>query len=168
MRLYIILIAILICLLLLFNSYYWQIIPLCSITIWLLVDKLFISDKNNKKKMSNLFWGVSIPVFILGTFVALTLIPIFNISKPKGSYSLGTKYFTLRDSSRNDMIFKGSSDIREIYTQVWYPAKLKGSEKRDIYIPGAKKFSKIFATSQGIFWFPFVLNHLGKRGRTLT
>ena len=60
------------------------------------------------------------------------------------------------------MIFKGSSDIREIYTQVWYPAKLKGSEKRDIYIPGAKKFSKIFATSQGISWFPFVLNHLGK------
>jgi len=112
--------------------------------------------------MSNLFWGISIPVVILGTFITLTFIPLFNIPNPEGSYSLGTMYFTLRDSSRNDTISKVSSGIREIHTQVWYPAKLKGSEKRDIYIPSAKKFSKIFATSQGIFWFPFVLNHLGK------
>lgn len=144
------------------NSYYWQIIPLGLLLICFCAYAIFYRKGIIKRKLTNRFWIVNSSIVLLMTVLIFFLLPFFNLPKPKGKYEIGTKYFTLDDSSRTDLFSNDSTNIRRLYSQIWYPAQIIGDVKQEMYIPNAKKFSKVFAKSQGIPWIPFILNHLGR------
>ncbi|MFC2086115.1 hypothetical protein ACFLQ9_00180 [Bacteroidota bacterium] len=112
------------------------------------------------KRLTKKFWIFSFIIVLSGTILVYNLIPFFQLPKPSGSNFIGTKYFTLYDSTRKDIFSNDTSKFREIYSQVWYPAKINAMDKPEKYIPEAKTYSKLFAKSQGFIWIPFILNHL--------
>lgn len=153
---------ILLCFLLMINSQLWQIIPLSFLLVALVVDRLLLMKSIKIKRLSKQFWIFSSLIVLSGTIFVYNLIPFFQLPSPSGLNSIGTKYFTLTDSTRKDLFSDDTSKFREIYTQVWYPAKINIEDKPEKYIPDAKTYSKLFAKSQGFSRIPFILNHLGR------
>jgi predicted dienelactone hydrolase len=148
-------------LLVIFNSYNWQFIPISFYIIWFFLSKLpLINSKNNR--ISNKFWIFSFTSVLFGTLIILFLFPFVKLPEPTGSFKVGTNYLVLNDSSRINADTSSKTSVREIYSQIWYPANLSGNEDKDIYIPDAILFSRLLTKSQNISWLPFLLNHLGK------
>ncbi|MBI9067595.1 MAG: hypothetical protein JEZ09_09910 [Salinivirgaceae bacterium] len=162
MRILFILIFILVCWLLMVNSVYWQIIPLAVLLIFFSAYAILYRKGIFKQKLTNRFWIINSSLVLLMTILIYFLLPFFNLPIPTGKYEIGTKYFTIDDTSRIDLFSNDSPNIRRLHCQIWYPAKIAGDVKPEMYIPEAKKFSKIFAKSQSTPCAPFILNHLGR------
>ncbi len=161
MRLIFVLIYISICLLIMAHSYYWQLIPLALLSVSFAISILFLRKTVVFKKLSKAFWVSSFGLVLIGTIGILVLLPFFNLPKPSGSFSIGTQYITLTDTSRIDDLSEGANEYREIHSQIWYPATDLYNVKPERYIPDAKVYSKLFAKTQGIPFASFILNHLG-------
>ena len=50
------------------------------------------------------------------------IIPLNDLPKPDGKYTVGTKLFYWEDSSRDEIFTKDIIDTRKIVVQIWYPA----------------------------------------------
>ena len=79
------------------------------------------------KKSFKLLAGVFIVLIliaVLGHSVIIPkLMPISDLPKPSGGYSVGTKIFEWTDESRDEWFTKEKDDKRRIVVQVWYPSK---------------------------------------------
>ena len=102
----------------------WQFLP-----ILYSLPLLYIFHKLNKTSFVA-FQSFFIGLLLLVGFVLSTLVPVFNLPKPNGSYHVGTETFHWIDSTRNELFtIEDTTDYREIIVQVWYPSK--GDKRTD-------------------------------------
>jgi hypothetical protein len=66
-----------------------------------------------------------------------TVLPVFRLPQPSGSYAIGTVTYRWVDRSRAEIFTHRSDDRRELVVQVWYPARPEGPVDRAPYVPDA-------------------------------
>lgn len=107
--------------------------------------------------------GVVMAAVVLGSWtLSVTLsifLPLFELPRPTGPYTIGTRFLTVVDSTRAETLTVNDDDYRTLYIQVWYPARDGG--RRAPYWRDTWKASSIAAASQGLGMLPFLWSHLG-------
>ncbi|WP_405608339.1 alpha/beta hydrolase family protein [Polaribacter sp. Asnod1-A03] len=140
-----------------FEGFRWQMIPiyilLCIISFW--IYKEYLIFKGNWIKKSLTILGIT-TLMVLG-YVLPTILPIFELPKPTGKYSIGSQYIHLK-TDREETITKNPTDKRELMIKVWYPANIK-NEKKEPYLNDGDRVS--FASKYGLPKSTFdYLNHI--------
>ncbi len=73
--------------------------------------------------------------FIIGLILIITsafytlMMPIIELPAPIGGHIVGSTSFTMTDASRLEIHSDISSDPRELFVEVWYPADLEGVQE---------------------------------------
>ena len=63
------------------------------------------------------------------TFIASRAVPLNDIKKPTGIFTVGTKIFEWVDDDRDEWFTDDENDKRKLVVQVWYPSNEKGKTK---------------------------------------
>lgn len=136
----------------------WQLYPL-----YLLGAIYFILVLFNYFKvlaLSPLFtkWIIGTGFFLIGISIILLLVfPKEKLPLPSGSFQVGTRFFELEDSSRNEVYSNNKNDKRKLKYGVWYPAdKIKGYKKSK-WIQDGLALTRQLASSMHML--PFMLDH---------
>lgn len=138
----------------------WQMIPAYFLT-GILAWRVRVVDVTHSVRLSFIrivgYMGLLIMI-ILG-WALPSLLPVFTLPEPQGSYEVGTEYrYVLTD--RDEHITEDPTDKRELLYKIWYPSEVAGAEK-DEYLDYAGRSG--FATKYGLP--PNALNYL-KRVKT--
>lgn len=92
---------------------------------------------------------------VLG-FAVCVLFPVRFLPAPTGPFALGTRVFTVVDTTRAEVFTPARGEPRVLPAQIWYPAE-PSSGSRDPYVRDAGTF-------RGLLWYAgapqFVLDHL--------
>jgi dienelactone hydrolase len=101
--------------------------------------------------------GIS-AIFILVITTALgSILPVFDLPEPTGSYLVGTTTFMLEDINREEIITVDPDDHRTLMVRAWYPSDDLKSD--DIQMDYMHPFeAEYFAKKYGLP--SFTLNHL--------
>lgn len=94
----------------------WQLIPLY---IAVLLTPLYAQLA--RKSRIWLTMGI-ILLLLLGATLG-TLLPIFKLPTPSGSYSIGSTALYLEDASRKEDITPDPNDVRRLAVKIWYPSE---------------------------------------------
>jgi len=132
------------------EGYRWQMIPLYALTILLAAPILFHAEIPSPVRY--------VALAVLAVAIALpALLPVPNIPKPSGNYSIGTAAYEMTDISRKE-IYSGKDEARRFMIQVWYPAAVKPTDKNAAWMPRADVYAPVISTFLELP--PFFLNHL--------
>jgi len=117
------------------------------------------------KKSVKLVGGVFIVLIIIALLGHRVIIPKFiplsNLPKPSGIYSVGTRIFEWTDESRDEWFTEEIDDKRRIVVQVWYPSEDTNSAPAP-YLVSADKWLPALSV---ILELPqFLFNHLQNIG----
>ncbi|GIP18129.1 carboxylic ester hydrolase [Paenibacillus montaniterrae] len=108
-------------------------------------------------------YGLYVLTFtILAFSVFLSVyLPVFNLPKPDGAYSVGTKTFHLTDRGREESLTNNPHDKRELMIQVWYPAQdLNGQKQAPLFPEDASTFHEYIERFADGFGLPaFALDY---------
>ncbi|MDG2451062.1 MAG: hypothetical protein P8M34_15545 [Saprospiraceae bacterium] len=103
------------------NGYRWQMIP--SYLIWLAA---IISAFSPKAKSLNIVVKILRTIVFLVvltlSFILPSLLPVFELPEPRGSYNVGTKLIHVQ-TERDEIITKDPNDKRELLYKIWYPSE---------------------------------------------
>ena len=142
------------------EGYRWQMVPLYTMAGILLLISLVKMRSSATFDFHRVSWAAAgriLTLVLLG--IASTppiLLPVPNISKPSGPYSVGTRSFVLTDNSRLEL-YSGQQEPRKFMVQVWYPASPENSQKAP-WANNAPIFARAFSD---FFELPkFFLDHL--------
>ena len=144
---------------LLLDLYRWQMLPSYVFAgMHLIVLVLTSPGTGNKRK-----WILLRVFFVIcWTLVSAIpyLFPLFELPDTTGKYSVGTREWILKDTSRFEIYTSLPDDTRKFTAKIWYPGTPtpKGDFKRNPYMPNASTESKAFANLTGLP--EFFLTHL--------
>lgn len=146
---------------LLIEGYRWQMIPLYTLAGLSVLVSIFQIVKPTTKRFKFLSWkGIlqTVTLILLAVFTALpVLLPVPKLSKPGGAFPVGTRIFTLVDTTRKER-YSMVDEPRRFMIQVWYPADPKPEDSLAPWMENGKLFARAIA---GYLGLPdFFLDHL--------
>ena len=99
----------------------WQMIP---VYIAAMIGSLYFFSNISKKwlRVTSIFFALLF--LIIGGTLAY-LLPVFDLPKPTGDFSVGTKNIYLEDTSRLETITDEPSDFRKLTVKMYYPSDAK-------------------------------------------
>lgn len=126
----------------------WQMIPVYLSSVFAFAY-FFTNISKNWLSFLLAFFGV---LFLIIGGILAYLLPVFDLPKPIGDFSVGTKNIYLEDTSRLETITETPNDFRKITVKMYYPseANLENPEK---YLGNG--IAEAFAKSKGIPSFAF-------------
>ncbi|NBC05023.1 MAG: hypothetical protein GVY20_15170 [Bacteroidetes bacterium] len=141
----------------------WQMIPayLLSIlfffqSIQLLKRKRDLSSYQDRKWL-RMIGGISAILILVITTALGSILPVFDLPEPRGSYPVGTTTFMLEDYNRKEIITEVPDDHRKLMVRAWYPSEeLKSDSNQMEYMHPFE--AEYFAKKYGLP--AFTLNHL--------
>lgn len=108
---------------LILSGLYWQVVSACLAAVLLLLIFLLGYRTVRLRRVS----AQAAIVLIVISAAAMTLLPLFSLPAPTGTFAVGTRIIHLVDPVRIDPAFP--SGRRELMIQIWYPADPRsGSE----------------------------------------
>ncbi|WP_240909054.1 hypothetical protein [Bacillus paralicheniformis] len=146
-----------------FEGYRWQMVLIYLISAALAFIAIF-GKRLQIKMWKPLKYGLYVLTFaILAISVFLSVyLPVFDLPKPDGVYSVGTKTFHLTDRDREETLTKNPHDKRELIVQVWYPAQGLHGQNGHLSFPKTQAhFTNISRSSQMDSVFPRLLWTIG-------
>ena len=118
----------------------WQFLP----TAYLLAF-IFLVYKFN---ITNITSKIILGTWLVFSIVLPWLVPVFDLPKPKGPFSVGTQTFFWVDSTRLEWFTDEiKDDVRQIMVQTWYPAKSVENLKKSKYMDHMELRSKTLASA---------------------
>ena len=150
---------------LVFEKFYWQMLPIYAFALLVLIISLIqFFGKNQAVKLKigiRILRVVGIILASLVLVIALALpylFPAFSLPQPTGNYTIGTTTFEWVDDDRPETITTDPNDYRDLIVQAWYPADGKG---REVPVPlWPDKFGPHFAK---VNYMPeFVFGHMSR------
>jgi len=136
-------------------------IPLYTLAGLSVLVSIFRIVKPTTKRFKFLSWkGMlqTITLILLAVFTALpVLLPVPKISKPGGAFSVGTRIFTLVDTTRKER-YSMVDEPRRFMIQIWYPADPKPEDSLAPWMENGKLFARAIASYLGLP--DFFLDHL--------
>ncbi|MBU8683512.1 hypothetical protein CHCC20375_2915 [Bacillus licheniformis] len=101
-------------------------------------------------------YALTFAMLAVSLFLSVYL-PVFNLPKPDGAYSVGTKTFHLTDRGREETLTKTPHDKRELMIQVWYPAQgLNGQKQAPLFPEDSSTFHEYIERFADGFGLPAV------------
>ncbi|MDZ7719606.1 MAG: hypothetical protein U5K72_12380 [Balneolaceae bacterium] len=98
----------------------------------------------------------SILLLIVSTVLG-SILPVFDLPEPTGTYKVGTTTFMLEDSDRHEVITENPDDHRKLMVRAWYPSDdLNSNVNQMNYMHPFE--AEYFAKKYGLP--AFTLNHL--------
>ncbi|MED1739331.1 dienelactone hydrolase family protein [Bacillus swezeyi] len=119
-----------------FEGYRWQMFFVYLISAALAFTAIF-GKRLQIRMWKPLKYGLYVLTFAMlaiSAFLSVYL-PVFDLPKPDGAYSVGTKTFHLVDRDREETLTKDPHDKRELMVQVWYPAQHTNDQKQSPLFP---------------------------------
>ncbi|NBC64533.1 MAG: hypothetical protein GVY07_02565, partial [Bacteroidetes bacterium] len=141
----------------------WQMIPAYLLSILFFFQSIRLLKRQRDlssyqdRKWLRMIGGIS-AIFILVITTALgSILPVFDLPEPTGSYLVGTTTFMLEDINREEIITVDPDDHRTLMVRAWYPSDDLKSD--DIQMDYMHPFeAEYFAKKYGLP--SFTLNHL--------
>ena len=136
------------------EGYRWQMIPLYALTFLLVISSLIkINSATDWKTIAS---SLTLILLALSTAVPI-LLPVPKIPAPSGPYQIGTSIFEMTDTSRQEL-YSGRDEARRFMIQVWYPADVKDTDTRALWMSNAEIYAPAIATYINLP--SYFLNHL--------
>jgi len=136
---------------LLLEGYRWQIVPLYCIAVMLVlmtapnlkhVKARQATSSPKRTKWLRLIGGV-LNLFAIGLAAALPILfPHLRLPEPSGSYAVGTTNLHFFDETRPETFTRDTSDHRELFARVWYPANIPAGKTPVSYCENAHEISR--------------------------
>ncbi|MHC4106200.1 MAG: alpha/beta hydrolase family protein, partial [Planctomycetota bacterium] len=92
-------------------------------------------------------------LFFIIAGVLPAVLPVFQLPKPTGPYSVGCTHLYFIDKSRSESFTSDHNDFRQIWARIWYPATLPGEEDPMSYME--KDAARALARWWGLPFFVF-------------
>ncbi|WP_339208280.1 alpha/beta fold hydrolase [Paenibacillus sp. FSL K6-3182] len=145
-----------------FEGYRWQMVLIYLISVVLAFIAIF-GKRFHIRMWKPLKYGLyvlTIAMLAVSVFLSVYL-PVFDLPKPDGAYSVGTKMFHLTDRGREETLTKNPHDHRELMVQVWYPAQgLNGQKQAPLFSEDASTFHEYIERFADGFGLPaFALDY---------
>jgi dienelactone hydrolase len=120
-----------------------------SLIIGLILESVSIYKGLNST--SNSLTRSVILTFILGIFALISIsipvvFPVFKLAEPTGVYSVGTSNYIYTDQSRK----VSNGGPRKINVQIWYPAEIQSSIKKEKYTSNLSEYSAAIQKVYGV------------------
>lgn len=141
----------------------WQLFPTYLLTLLFLISSIrIIRNQRNISAYRDRRWlrvtGAILSIVLIISSAALaTILPVFHLPEPTGSYEVGTTTFMLEDTNREEIITEKPDDYRKLMIRAWYPTDDLSSEARQMQYMHpfeAEYFAKKYSLPA------FTLNHL--------
>lgn len=95
---------------------------------------LFLALLLLKKSIAPLFFrilGFMFGMLLIGASIHYAIgMPMIKLPVPSGMHQVGTRSFNLIDQSRDELHTHDPDDKRELFVEVWYPAKFSPGQKK--------------------------------------
>lgn len=145
-----------------FEGYRWQMVLIYLVSVAFAFIAIFGKRLYMRmwKPLKYGLYGLTFTMLAVSIFLSVYL-PVFDLPKPDGAYSVGTKTFHLTDQSREETLTKNPHDKRELMVQVWYPAQgLNGQKQAPLFPEDASTFHEYIERYADRFSFPaFALDY---------
>ncbi|TFG07108.1 hypothetical protein EU522_01040 [Candidatus Thorarchaeota archaeon] len=105
-------------------------------------------DEHPRRKLG-IVAAVAIIALVTTSVYLDSLLPVFVLPEPTGSYEVGTTTFALTDMSRNETFTQSTDDYRRILVQSWYPAGDISGHATAPYIYNPTTFTRGIESSWG-------------------
>ncbi|RUT35890.1 Platelet-activating factor acetylhydrolase plasma/intracellular isoform II [Paenibacillus zeisoli] len=115
------------------EGYRWQMLPI-YITACIYISICLLRSSNKKvlwampKLLTYALYTLSVLLLAISTLASVYL-PVVELPKPEGPYTVGTRTFHFTDSSRDEIFTSNQGDKRELMVQIWYPSDQQQGEK---------------------------------------
>lgn len=119
------------------NGFYFQLLPAGILLIWLFLRSILFYKKSKNIIISSWIGKVIFILTFLVAWILPFLFPLCKLPVPSGEFPVGVTRFYVVDSTRQEKVTLDTTDLRELTVTVWYPAKIKGNEKRAPYLKNA-------------------------------
>lgn len=130
--------------------------------LFLLQSGRFLKRQKNLSAFRDRKWvriagGLCSILLLIVSTVLASILPVFDLPEPTGSYAVGTTTFMLEDSDRDEIITENPDDHRKLMVRAWYPSDDLNSDadQMEYMHPYEAEF---FAKKYGLP--AFTLNHL--------
>ena len=147
----------------LFEGIRWQMIPAYLLTLLFILQSVrLLKRQHNLSAYQDRKWlrvvGAVCSILLLMVSTLLSsILPVFDLPEPTGSYQVGTTAFMLEDSKREEIITEDPDDQRKLMVRAWYPSQdLNSSVNQMKYMHPYE--AEYFAKKYGLP--AFTLNHL--------
>jgi len=120
------------------EGYRWQMFSaylLSAFFLLLVLINYFSKSKPQiiQNKILSVAIGTLAIVFLCSSAVLGTLLPVFKLPQPTGTYLVGTVSYHWIDESRDELLTDDHNDKREIMVQIWYPAAETDNPQSNYY-----------------------------------
>lgn len=132
----------------------WQMLPMYGLTLALAIVEIHLWRQGSsnvearwtlpRKLAASFLKGLSVHLAWLLWLAAIALgllLPVFELPKPSGPYSVGTQDLHFVDAKRPELFTVGKNDVRELMVRVWYPAWARFNRTPQPYWPEAHKIA---------------------------
>lgn len=120
------------------EGFYWQFLPGYVLIAALALLSLF-SRNSPGAGLAKLAGHLGLIALALTAIAPFTLLPpVPSLTRPDGSYTVGTQIFRWVDTARDELSTPDPADRRNVIAQVWYPAAPGVKNAHSIYIDGLK------------------------------
>lgn len=141
---------------LVFEGIRWQMYP--AYLLWLIaLIVAFLRPKRRVHFFLRLLQTLGLTVLVVFSFALPSLLPVFDLPSPTGTYNVGTKDLLLT-LDRAEPITPDTTDSRQLMIKTWYPATDISQGKADPYVDAAGRNG--FAKKYGLP--PFLLHYLDR------
>ncbi|MCY7768776.1 hypothetical protein MOB66_14360 [Bacillus haynesii] len=145
-----------------FEGYRWQMVLIYLISAALAFIAIFGKRLQIRiwKPLKYGLYALTFVMLAVSAFLSVYL-PVFDLPKPDGAYSVGTKTFHLTDRGREETLTKNPHDKRELMVQAWYPAQgLNGQKQAPLFPEDPNTFHKYIERFADGFGLPsFALDY---------
>ncbi|MCY7914323.1 alpha/beta hydrolase family protein [Bacillus haynesii] len=145
-----------------FEGYRWQMVLIYLISAALAFIAIFGKRLQIRiwKPLKYGLYALTFVMLAVSAFLSVYL-PVFDLPKPDGAYSVGTKTFLLTDQGREETLTKNPHDKRELMVQVSYPAQgLNGQKQAPLFPEDPSTFHKYIERFADGFGLPaFALDY---------
>ncbi|MDR9408152.1 MAG: hypothetical protein RI573_04845 [Balneolaceae bacterium] len=147
----------------LFEGVRWQMIPAYFLTFLFLLNSIRLLNHPSKlsaiqdRKWGRFIGGFGAILLLIVSAALGSILPVFELPEPTGSYMVGTTTLMLEDSDREEIITEDPDDHRTLMVRAWYPSdnSNSGGTQMDYMHPFEAEY---FAKKYGLP--AFTLNHL--------
>lgn len=124
------------------EGYRWQMLLTYLTACMFIVTSLLQNTNPNsrsraRKLLAYILYSISLISITISGLLAVYL-PVVQLPKPDGDYSVGTRTFHWIDRDRNEEFTVNPSDKRELMVQIWYPAAHQTGGKTSSVFPKEK------------------------------
>ncbi|NOT74225.1 MAG: hypothetical protein HOP08_04795 [Cyclobacteriaceae bacterium] len=117
------------------EGFYWQYLP-TYLLILLLLPIAFLLRRSDSKIQRRLLQMSLVFLILISIAPWAIVLPIPEMTEPKGSYSVGTRIFRWIDLDRPEQITSDPDDRRNVVVQAWYPTDQNAKGVHSIYLDG--------------------------------